>query len=112
MLTSINETILNSMTPRGNSNKDEMTDIQAELDLAAYNPNEERSKWNNIWKQDVAHRDFVESRRNEYSEELRLEAESKGHHYDYYAVAYERFPSPPPIEYPDDITFMDDNFGG
>lgn len=82
---------------------DEMQDMH-DYEDGAYNPIEEQFKWRCIWKQDQAHRGFVASQRAAYVDELRAEAEGKGQEYDYYAVAYERHPSPPPVNYPDDIT--------
>jgi len=79
-----------------------------EDDGGAHNPVVQSRDWNEVWRQDKAHRSFIESQRVEYVEELRKEAEQKGQRYDYYAVACERFPSPPPIDYPDDITYIDD----
>ena len=72
-----------------------------------YNPIAESSKWNEVWRRDQAHRGFIESQRNEYIEALRRDAEHYGESYDFYAAACERFPSPPPIDYPDDITYVD-----
>jgi hypothetical protein len=85
-----------------------VTTSEWEDDGGAHNPVVQSRDWNEVWRQDKAHRSFIESQRVEYVEELRKEAEQKGQRYDYYAVACERFPSPPPIDYPDDITYIDD----
>ena len=106
MLNNINNTIIAHMTPLDNPSN---TPMQADHnDGSDFDPDEERRKWNMIWKQDMAHRDYVEAERVAFAEELRQEAEGKGQHYDYFAIACERFPSPPPVEYPDDVPYMED----
>ena len=77
-------------------------------DDGAYNPIQSSHEWNETWRRDQAHRGFIATQRDEYAEQLRKEAAAQGRIYDYYAVAYERYPSPPPIQYPDDITYTDD----
>ena len=85
-----------------------MHDSEHEVSFAAYDPNARTHDWNETWRRDKAQRSFIESRRVEYVDELCKEAEQQGQCYDYYAAARERFPSPPPIEYPDDITYYDE----
>ena len=117
MLNTINENILASATittmepavPAQDVPEDMVDEYKEFLAGAgAFNPNEKRSHWNQVWKEDQAHRSHVQSRRIEYAESLRRDAEHYGETFDHYAAAYERYPSPPPIDYPDDTTFMDD----
>jgi len=105
MLNNINNTIIAHMAPPDNPSTRMHEDS---ADGGDSDPDQERRKWHMLWKQDVAHRDYVEAERVAFAQELRQEAESKGQKYDYFAIACERFPSPPPVEYPDDINYMED----
>lgn len=105
MLNNINNTIIAHMAPTDKSDTQMLND---HADDEAFDPDQERRKWHMLWKQDMAHRDYLEGERVAYAEELRQEAESKGQNYDYFAIACERLPSPPPVAYPDDINYMED----
>lgn len=79
-----------------------------EGDDGAYNPVQHSHEWNEEWRRYQLHKIRVDAQRVECAESLSREAASKGECYDYYAVACERFPSPPPVNFPDDITYTDD----
>ena len=74
----------------------------------AYNPIQHSHDWNEEWRRYQAHKSHIDSKRAEWAERLNKEAASKGEEYDYYAAACERYPSPPPVPFPDDITYEDD----
>mmetsp|Transcript_3105 Transcript_3105/g.4648 ORF Transcript_3105/g.4648 Transcript_3105/m.4648 type:complete len:448 (-) Transcript_3105:21-1364(-) len=94
LLTNINDKIIASVAPTAPTEQKIVEDMMTEYaeyiaGEGTYDPIAERSKWNHIYKQDMAHRSHVESERIEYADDLRREAEQKGHNYDYYAIACE-----------------------
>jgi len=74
----------------------------------AYNPIQNSHEWNEEWRRFQLTKSRVDMQRAEYAEGLWKEAGYKGERHDYYATACERFPSPPPVNFPDDITYTDD----
>ena len=80
---------------------DDMLD-EHQYEEGAYDPIQRSHDWNETWSKDQAHCGFVATQHDEYAEQLRKEAAAPGKVYDYYAVAYGRDPSPPPIQYPYD----------
>ena len=85
---------------------DEMQDAtEAE---EAYDPIRSSREWNEEWQRYQLSKSRVDSQRAECAERLCKDAEAKGECYDYYAAACERFPSPPPVDFPDDITYVDE----
>lgn len=116
MLNMINENIMAGVAATTSAQAAADSDVPAEMmdeyqeylaGEGAYNPIAEHSKWNELWRRDHAHRAFIDSQRTEYVDALRRDAEHYGESFDYWNAARERFPSPPPIDYPDDITFVD-----
>lgn len=113
MLSHIHGTIVQGMQrisdPNGAQPSEMMDEIQAHEDYDdAYDPIRKSREWNEEWRRYQLSKSRVDSQRAECAAQLCKEAESKGECYDYYAVASERFPSPPPVNFPDDITYTDD----
>eukprot|EP00590_Aulacoseira_subarctica_P007452 CAMPEP_0172436470 /NCGR_PEP_ID=MMETSP1064-20121228/71739_1 /TAXON_ID=202472 /ORGANISM="Aulacoseira subarctica , Strain CCAP 1002/5" /LENGTH=662 /DNA_ID=CAMNT_0013184875 /DNA_START=584 /DNA_END=2572 /DNA_ORIENTATION=+ len=114
LLGQIHGTIVNSMQRLSEPNHQQtelatMDGIEvAGHEDGAYNPIQHSHDWNEEWRRYQAHKSHIDSKRAEWAERLNKEAASKGEEYDYYAAACERYPSPPPVQFPDDITYADD----
>ena len=114
MLSHIHGTIVNGMQQLAEPKTAPKTDVTMDNSLilagedGAFDPIRRAAEWNETMRRDQTHRLFVVTQRAEYIAQLRCDAEHYGESFDYEAAADQRFPYPPAIDYPDDITYVDD----
>mmetsp|Transcript_26537 Transcript_26537/g.38046 ORF Transcript_26537/g.38046 Transcript_26537/m.38046 type:complete len:172 (+) Transcript_26537:180-695(+) len=108
MLGHIHGTIVSGMQKLADK-PDPPTNVSMEHEEdGAYDPIRRAAEWNETWRRDQAQRLFIATQRGEYVAQLRRDAERYGESIDFEAAAADRYPFPPPIDYPDDITYVDD----